>query len=189
MTLYSLVLFLHVTAVLSLFAALSFEVLSLFHLRGAPSLSETRRWIEPVPGLPLVAVGLLLVVFFSGVYLAMRMSALDLAWPKVAVGALLLITLFGALTGRRMRAIRRACADAKAINSQLFSRLQDPFLKISLGIRIVVFLGIVLLMGAKPDLWESISIVGTSVILGLLSSLLAWRRDGTLSAPSADLGD
>src|SRR6266436_8077321 len=110
MTLYSLVLFLHVTAVLSLFAALSFEVLSLFHLRGAPSLSETRRWIEPVPGLPLVAVGLLLVVFFSGVYLAMRMSALDLAWPKVAVGALLLITLFGALTGRRMRAIRRACA-------------------------------------------------------------------------------
>jgi len=78
---------------------------------------------------------------------------------------------------------------AQAINSQLFSRLQDPFLKISLGIRIVVFLGIVLLMGAKPDLWESISIVGTSVILGLLSSLLAWRRDGSLSAPSADLGD
>jgi len=35
MTLYSLALFVHVTAVLSLFAALSFEVLSLFHLRGA----------------------------------------------------------------------------------------------------------------------------------------------------------
>jgi len=81
------------------------------------------------------------------------------------------------------------CSDAKAINSELLSRLQDPFLKISLGIRIVVFLGIVLLMGAKPDLWESISIVGTSVVLGLLSSLLAWRRDGSLSAPSADLGD
>jgi hypothetical protein len=33
MTLYSLVLFVHVTAVLGMFAALSFEVLSLFHLR------------------------------------------------------------------------------------------------------------------------------------------------------------
>jgi len=189
MTLYSLVLFLHVTAVLSLFAALSFEVLSLFHLRGAPSLSETRRWIEPVPGLPLVAVGLLLVVFFSGVYLAMRMSALDLAWPKVAVGALLLITLFGALTGRRMRAIRRACADAKAINSQLFSRLQDPFLKISLGIRIAVFLGIVLLMATKPELWASIIVVGISIILGVLSSVLAGRHSGSLAAPSPDVGD
>jgi hypothetical protein len=116
------------------------------------------------------------------------MSAFDLAWPKVTVGALLLIAPLGALTGRRMRAIRRACADAKAINSELLSRLRDPFLKISLGIRLAVFLGIVLLMAAKPDLWESISIVGTSVILGLLSSLFAWRRSASLSAPSAGLG-
>jgi hypothetical protein len=67
MTLYSIVLFVHVTAVLSLFAALSFEVLSLFHLRRSPSLTETRRWIEPVPGLPLATMGSPLVVFFSGV--------------------------------------------------------------------------------------------------------------------------
>jgi len=186
MTLYSLVLFVHVTTVLSLFAALSFEVLSLFHLRGAPSLSETRRWIEPVPGLPLVAVGLLLVVFFSGVYLAMRMSALDLAWPKVAVGALLLITLFGALTGRRMRAIRRACADSKTNHAELLTQLQNRFLKISLGVRITVFLGIVLLMAAKPGLWESVGIVGTAVALGFLLSLITWRRSG-LSAQNAGL--
>ena len=188
MTLYSLVLFVHVTAVLSLFAALSFEVLSLFHLRGAPSLSETRRWIEPVPGLPLVAVGLLLVVFFSGVYLAMRMSAFGLAWPRVTVGALLLIAPLGAMTGRRMRAIRRTCADDQAINSELRSRLQDPFLKVSLGIRIAVFLGIVLLMTSKPELWESITIVGTSAAVGLLWSLLPWGRGGSLSAPSTNVG-
>jgi len=35
MTLYSIILFLHVAAVLGLFASLSFEVLSLFHLRRA----------------------------------------------------------------------------------------------------------------------------------------------------------
>ncbi len=62
-----------------------------------------------------------------------------MAWPKVTIGALLLIAPLGAVTGRRMRAIRRACSDAKAINSELLSRLQDPFLKISLGIRIAVF--------------------------------------------------
>lgn len=91
MTFYSLVLFGHVTAVLGLCAALSFETLSLFQLRRVYNLTEARRWIELVPGLPLVAMGSLLVVFFSGVYLALRMSAFELAWPRVSVGALLLI--------------------------------------------------------------------------------------------------
>ena len=57
MTLYSLVLFVHVAAVLALFAALSFEVLSLFHLRRVSNLTEVQLWIDPVPGLPLVALG------------------------------------------------------------------------------------------------------------------------------------
>ena len=40
MTLYSLVLFIHVAAVLVLSAALSFDVLSRFHLRGASTLGR-----------------------------------------------------------------------------------------------------------------------------------------------------
>jgi len=187
MTLYSLILFVHVTAVLGLCAALSFEVLSLFHLRRASTVIEARGWIEPVPGLPLVAMGSLLIIFFSGVYLAMRMSAFSLAWPKVTVAALLVIAPLGALTGRRMRTIRLACADAKAINPDLLKPLQDPFLKVSLGLRIFVFLAIVLLMASKPELSEAISVVGIFVVLGLLSSLLTSPRRGSLSAPSADL--
>jgi hypothetical protein len=128
---------------------LGLSVLSLFHLRGASTLNEASRWIEPIPRLPLMTGGSSLVTFFSGDYLAIRMSAFDVAWPKVTVGALLLIAPLAALIGRRMRAIRWACADANAINSALLSRLQDPFLKISLGIRIRIFLGIVLLMAAK----------------------------------------
>ncbi len=117
----------------------------------------------------------------------MRMSAFSLAWPKVTVGALLLIAPLVALTGRRMRAIRKACTDARAINSELLHRLQEPFLKISLGIRIAVFLGIVLLMAAQPELWVSVSVVGASGVVGLLFSLLRWHRGESLSAPSADL--
>jgi len=183
MTLRSLVLFVHVTAVLTMFAALSFEALSLFHLRRVSSLTEVRRWIDPIPHLPWVARGSLLLVFLSGVYLTVRMSAFELAWPKVAVAALLLIGPLGALTGSRMRAIRRACIETKAINSDLTSRLQDPFLKVSLSIRLSLLLGILLLMSAKPDLWESIAIVGISVVVGFLLSLPAWGRGGSLPAP------
>ena len=84
MTLYSIILFLHVAAVLGLFASLSFEVLSLFHLRRASDLSDVRRWIDPVPGMPLVAMASILVVFFSGIFLTVRMSAFDTAWPAAA---------------------------------------------------------------------------------------------------------
>jgi hypothetical protein len=111
------------------------------------------------------------------------MSAFELAWPKVAGGALLLIAPLGALTGWRLRAIRRTSVETKAINSELTSRLRDPFLKVSLSIRIALFFGILLLMSAKPDLWVSTGIVATSVVLGLLLSLFAWGRSGSLPAP------
>jgi hypothetical protein len=179
MTLYSIILFLHVAAVLGLFASLSFEVLSLSHLRRASDLGEVRRWIDPLPGIPAVAISSIFVVLFSGVYLASRMSAFDLAWPKVALVALLLIAPFGALTGKRMRAIRRSSVEASTMKSELLKRLRDPFLKFSLGIRIAVFFGIVLLMTAKPDLWQSVGIVVCSAVLGLLLPL-AWRRMGPL---------
>jgi len=64
MTLYSLVLFVHVTAVVGLSAALSFEVLSLFHLRQASTLAEATRWIAPVPRLPFATGGSALVISF-----------------------------------------------------------------------------------------------------------------------------
>lgn len=57
----------------------------------------------------------------------------------------------------------------------------DPFLKISLGIRIAVVFEIVLLMAAKPELWQSIAVVECSVIPGLLLSLVAWRWSEPLS--------
>jgi hypothetical protein len=108
------------------------------------------------------------------------MSAFDLAWPKLAVVALLLIAPFGAFTGKRMRAVRRSSAETSTMKSKLARQLQDPFLKISLGIRIAVFFAIVLLMSAKPELWQSIAIVVGSVVLGFLLSLVAWRRTGQL---------
>lgn len=186
MTLYSLVLFVHVAGVLSLFAVLTVEVLALFRLRRASTLNEVRLWINPVPGLPLAATGSLLAVLFSGLYLIIRMSAFGEAWPRVTIAAMLLVAPIAGATARRMSAIRRACAASTAISAELQSLLHDPVLKISLGIRISVVLGIVLLMGAKPGLWESVGIVGASVALGVVSPFLTLRHAPPLSAPRAN---
>jgi hypothetical protein len=104
MTTYSIILFLHVASALGLFASLSFELLSLFHLRRASDLPGVRRWIDPVPGLPVLAMSSILVVFFSGISPAVRMSAFETAWPKVTIAALLLIAPLEAVTAKHMRA-------------------------------------------------------------------------------------
>jgi hypothetical protein len=187
MMLCSIVLVVHVTAVLVLCAALSIELLSLFHLRRASTSAEALSWIDPVPRLPLFAVGSLPVILSSGVYLVIQESASGKAWPKVAASTLLLMAPLGAMTARRMRAIRKAYGAKSVISSELLGLLRDPFLKLSLGIRVAVFLGIFLLVSAKPGLWGSVALVGTSVILGLLSSVLGEGRSTALS--SADFAD
>ena len=159
-------------------SALNFFRLS--HLRQASDPGDVRRWVDPVPGVPLMAMASILVVLVSGIYLAVRMAAFNLAWPKVTIIALLLVAPFGALTGKRMRVIRRSSAEATTMQPELLKRLQDPFLKISLGVRTVVFLGIVLLMAAKPGFGQSIAIVVGSFVLGLLLGVLPGRRAGPL---------
>jgi hypothetical protein len=180
MTVYSLILFIHVTAVLALFAAMALEALSLYHLRRAITLTEVRVWIDPAPGLPLATTSSLLLVLFSGIYLTIRLSAFGAAWPRVTIAAILLIAPLAAIAARRMRAIRRAIAAGTMISPDVRHRLQDPFLKVALGIRIAVILGIVLLMAAKPQLWPSVGIVGASTLLGILPMALTSRHSASL---------
>lgn len=186
MSFYAFVLFLHLAAVLALFACLSFETLSLFRLRRTTSVAEVRLWIDPVPRLPLWTGGSALAIFISGSYLAMRMSAFGQAWIGLTIIALLLIAPLGALTSKRMRAIRQAVASASMMESEIYSRLDDVLLKISLGSRIFIFVAIVLLMTAKPEMLQSVCIVAISVLLGLFSPLLFWRRRTLMSTPGTN---
>ena len=176
MTFYSAVLFVHVVSALGVFAALSLEAVGLVHLRRATTANEARLWIEFAPGLPALAIGSLVFLLLSGIFMATQMSGWVLAWPRVAMGALILIGPLGAITGRRMRAIRAACAANKPNESDLLGKLRDPFLKFSMNIRIALVLGIVLLMTAKPELRESLGVVVSSVFLGFVSTVF-WRRD------------
>jgi hypothetical protein len=61
----------------------------------------------------------ILVVFLSGIFLAVRMSAFKTAWPKVTIAALVLIAPLGGLTGKRLRLIRRTSAEASTMKPGL----------------------------------------------------------------------
>jgi uncharacterized membrane protein len=176
MTLYSAVLFVHVVSTLGVFAALSLEAVGLVHLRRATTASEARLWIEFAPGLPAWAIGPLVFLILSGIFMTAQMAGWTLAWPRVAMGALILIGPLGAVTGRRMRAIQLACAANKPNESEILGMVRDPFLVFSMNLRIALVLGIVLLMTAKPELRQSVGIVVSSLRLGFVSTVF-WRRD------------
>jgi len=104
--------------------------------------------------------------------LTIQMSGHGMAWIDVTMGAFLLMAPLGAVTGKRLRVIRHLSARGQTNQPKLLDLLRQRFLRISLGIRIAVFLGIVLLMTAKPDVLESLSIVGVSVVLGIVAAYL-----------------
>jgi hypothetical protein len=175
MSVYSLVLIIHVLAVFVMAGVLSIEALSLTNLRRSSTSVEVSPWINPVPTFSVAAGLSILVILFTGGHLVAQESAWNQAWPKVAAASLLLMAPVGALTGKRMRAIRRAFNSKRELSPELFRQLRDPFLKASLGIRAGTFLGIFLLVSTKPGLSVSICVVATAALLGLLSSFFVLR--------------
>jgi hypothetical protein len=136
-------------------------------------------------GFPGVAGGSGLVLLLSGGYLAHRMSAGTEAWPKVAVAALILIGILGGVSGRRMRALRRTSAHDQF---EFFRRRGHPILRISLSLRIALVFAAALLMSAKPQLRESLGVVGAALVLGLVAAFFIPSRESVSSAASSGIG-
>jgi uncharacterized membrane protein len=188
MTLFSGMVFLHVVSALGIFAALSLEVVVLYHLRRAASPREAGAALNLAPALSAIFGASALIALLTGVYLTLQTSAWPQPWLKIAMVALFLMAPFGAVSGRKMRAIRRLASSRDAGSSELLSKLQDGFLTFSLNCRIALVLGIVLLMTAKPELRESIGAVLAALVLGLASTVLFWRGapPAGVRAPSGD---
>jgi hypothetical protein len=145
MMLYSLALFLHVGSALALASALSIDGLILFQLRRVRTAAAAHPWLNLWSVVPRIAGGSGLLLLLSGAYLAHRMSAWTLAWPKIALAALIVIAVLGVITGKRMRALRQVCASGEATEFEYATRLKDPVLRVSLCSRIALLFAAVLL--------------------------------------------
>ena len=181
MNLYTAVLFVHAIAVLALTAALTMEAWTLMQLRRAARASEARPWTSGTRSIAIAAICSLVIIYATGAWLTESLHSWAFAWPRLAVMEIALFALLGILTGRRMRAIRRYTA-GEAINpSEWNSLTQSVLLKVSLSTRIWIVIGTILLTAAKPGFRESLSIVASSLILGLLFSLFSFGRGSAAS--------
>lgn len=178
---YTIILFVHAIAVLVLTAALTLEASLLFQLRrvSRPADSRTATGMAPVIG--IVAISSLVIIYGTGAYLTESLHAWQYAWPRFAVLEIVLFAIFGAITGRRMRAIRRYSTSQNADLSVWNAMTRGAFLKTSLSTRIWIVMGTILLTAAKPGLRDSLIIVATFMILGLLFPFISFKRRSVVS--------
>jgi len=172
-TFFSFVLFLHVVAALSIFAVLAVDVVVLNRLRQASTFQDALPWVDVSSGSLAFLIGSPPVLFASGGYMAHELAAWNFAWPKVAVVSLAFVAVLGAIAGRRMRAIRQSFSAGDLSGSEMLRRFRDPFLHISLSVRVALVLGIAYLMTATPDLLTSVLVIVVSATFGLGWALLA----------------
>jgi hypothetical protein len=174
MSLYSIVVFLHIVGALGLFAALGLEWAGIHNLRRVASTGQAREWIRLLGTLRFVGGPSALTLLVTGVYLSATQWG-GRAWIGLGLAGLVLIAaLGGGLTGRRVGAIARALpAMDGPIPADLGRLLNDPVLILSAWLRTALALGIVFIMSSKPGGAGALTVMGGALVVGLVAGFLA----------------
>lgn len=185
MTIYQIVLFLHVLAAFGLFAALGIEWAAVAPLRRAAEAEQARPWLKLLRSLSRVAGPSAVTLLVTGVYMGMTAWGRQ-AWIGLSLLGLVLIAALGAaMTGRRLAAVGRESARGSLRGEPLRLRLQDPILVLSLRLRTAVATGIVFLMTTKPPREIALAAILAAVVLGLAWAVPAFGRGRPVSVENA----
>lgn len=172
MSVYSISVFLHVTAALAMFAAIGLEWATIYNLRRTTTLAQVREWIRPLRAVRLLGGPSALVLLLTGLYMSMTRWG-EQRWIGLGLLGLVLVAGLGAgLSGRRLGALVRAVpAGEGPIPTALRRLLSDPVLRFSAWLRTALGLGVVFLMTVKPGPGVALTAFTVSLALGLLIGL------------------
>jgi hypothetical protein len=173
MTVYSVVLFIHVASAIALFIALAAESAILLRIRSAQSVEEMRFFIGTFQRLRIIGIPAFLGILLGGLYLGSKFGS-GTYWIPLSLAATVVIMLLGGLVnGRRISRLSKALssdatgASIDVITAETSAKAKDDALLISYGLRVGLGLGVVFMMTAKPELVLSIVGLGVSCIIGL----------------------
>lgn len=186
MSLYTIVLFVHVLGAIAYIFGAGARLLALASLRRAHRVEQVRivSTIDNLLG-PIFGIGLLLLLA-AGLYLTITIWGFQTGWIDVALASVVLMAPFSAaLLEPRRRAIGKLARELPdgAIPEALSMRIYDPVLRTAVQTLLVLLLGIVFLMTVKPSLTGSIITMIVALLLGLASALLPVGRRGRAERP------
>lgn len=178
MSIYTIVLFLHISGAIGYFVSIGAWLFGLVSLRRAQRVEQVRSLIHLV-GLtgPLFGISVLLILA-AGLYMAVTAWSLQTGWIAVALVSLILMAPLGtALIEPRRRAIERLARNVPdgPLPQSLEQCIHDPVLFTTLQTIAVLLFGIVFLMTTKPSLAGSLIVMAVALVLGLVSGLLVSR--------------
>jgi hypothetical protein len=185
MTVYTLVLYLHLVGVMFLFMDFALEWVIQGRVRNSATLEQARPWLAAGRRVPLIGAIGGIGVFIPGLYLAAHGALWNQAWIQAALTAALVIVVLGmAITRPRMRKLGKAAHDAVPgaaqgtgqTGSGAIERLRDPLITFSLRIRVLLAFGVLYLMAAKPDLIVTLVTMGVALVLGIAISIPASKQ-------------
>jgi hypothetical protein len=178
MSIYNIVLFLHVSGAIGYFVSIGTWLFAFSALRRAQRVEQARALTNLAGRLgPLFGISVLLILA-TGLYMAVTAWGLQTGWILVALISLVLIAPLGtALIEPRRRAIDRLAQEAPdgPLPQALEQRTHDPVLLAALQTVAALLLGIVFLMTTKPALIGSLIVMAVALVLGLASGVLVSR--------------
>ena len=182
MSIYTIVLFLHVSGAIGYFVGIGTWLFILVGLRRARRVEQVRALVNLI-GLsgPFTGISALLILA-TGFYMALTAWSLQTGWIDVALVSLVLMAPLGAaLIEPRRRAMDRLAREAPdgPLSQALELRTHDPVLLTALQTVAALLLGIVFLMTTKTSLTGSLIVMLVALALGLASGLLVSRTTRT----------
>jgi hypothetical protein len=180
MTPYTTVLFLHLAGAVGLFVGYGMEWVLSALLRKATSGEQARAWLMAYRlSLPISGPALLLLIFTGG-YLASKTAAgMKAAWISATlVGIVVALGSGFGMILPRMKKIRAALQQSGAgvLSVEAAALLRAPILGTLIRVRAMIAMGIVWLMAVKPvGLGEAFGELGVAVVVGLVFAGPLWK--------------
>jgi hypothetical protein len=183
MSIYTIVLFLHVSGAIGYFVGVGAWLFGLAGLRRAQRVEQVRSLTNLI-GMtgPLFGISILFILA-AGLYMAITAWSLQTGWIAVALISLVLMAPFGtAIIESRRRALSRLANEAPdgPLPETLKQRIHDPVLGTALQTLATLLFGIVFLMTTKPSLPVALVVMAVALALGLASGLFIFRPARTV---------
>ena len=177
---YSVVLTLHLLALLLAAMASSVALYAALQLRQATGPPEAARWgrlvASVVPAFPVATATLL----GSGAYMTESRWTWGTSWIDAGLTGLGLIVLCGSgIEANRGRLLKRELTSV-GMSARARRLLRDPYAWSAKMTTLTLMVGIVFVMTAKPDALASAATIAASVVVGVISAIPFWR-DSTVT--------
>ncbi len=179
MSIYNIVLFVHVIGAIGYFLGMGILLFILLGLRRAQRVEHVRALIHLNELSAPVSAASAVLLLVTGLYLALAAWSLLTSWILVALISLLLMvpTSAALIAPHRSAIVKQLAREAPGgeLSEALERHLDDPVLATVCTTVAALLLGLVFLMTTKPNLVGSLIVMVVALLLGLATGALVSR--------------